>query len=621
MSKLNRRKFVGGVSAALAGMSMGNVLPRDAHSQNIQMQNLQKKTSEAGYTVGILRNFNPKVLVNHRGFRPEAGKYCLAVGIEGAKEFSLLNMLEGKGFHPSFTGKLTNTGDHMGNYLIGDFSGFNKPGVYRVWVDGDYPFWQGPEGKVPVYSHNFTIGQSIWDDPIRKLVAYYRAQSCGSSKSGFRTPCHIGPVRRDDGGAARAYPGGWHSAHDFQRDMEEILNGEYGLLYLAMARPDLEAAENLFYEIRWGNDYFLSIQNPAEGFLPIGIKATSYQEFEKFDWLDSDSYTFYTKPADLFLQHDFIVYQAQIARHYHNASPDYAKLCLEAGRRCFEYLFKHKGEMETGNTASIDVGSGILAGVQMFRTTGDEVYRKYAVDMAKRLLALQKPGGYWADKSPGNSICYQPKAVIGLCAAVKYLSDEPDRARWIASLEKFVSQCKDISGANAFGILPSRYSPGPETSNFHAHSVKPGLPPLTWRKLKEYSFRYFVESNFGWQSGNIAAVSGYGVAMIYLADVLNQPWLRLLAQRQLDWALGVNPFDASMILGIGRNHPPTYPSKEIVPGIPDIEGGVFEGPFGDLADNACVLPGTYETGEYWLPHQSWTTWLMAELSKDGPVQP
>ena len=191
----------------------------------------------------------------------------------------------------------------------------------------------------------------------------------------------------------------------------------------------------------------------------------------------------------------------------------------------------------------------------------------------------------------------------------------------MAALEKFAAQCKDISDANAFGIMPSRYHPGIEYSNFHDNRKKPGFPPMMWRKLKEHTFRYFVECDFGWQSGNIASVSGYGIAMLYLSDLLGQPWLRLLAQRQLDWALGVNPFDASLILGIGRNQPPTYASVECIPAFPDIDGAVFEGLIGDVDDKPILLPGDYSIGEFWLPHQSWTLWLMAELSKDGQAQP
>jgi len=130
-----------------------------------------------------------------------------------------------------------------------------------------------------------------------------------------------------------------------------------------------------------------------------------------------------------------------------------------------------------------------------------------------------------------------------------------------------------------------------------------------------------MEGGAYWQTGNNATVAGYGVAMVYLAEILGEPWLRRLAQRQLDWVLGVNPFDASMMLGVGRNQPPTYTSKEILPPIPDIVGAVLQGPIGDDRDRPIIVPGYYPTCEYWQPHHSWTVWLMAELSADHPAGP
>ena len=92
------------------------------------------------------------------------------------------------------------------------------------------------------------------------------------------------------------------------------------------------------------------------------------------------------------------------------------------------------------------------------------------------------------------------------------------------------------------------------------------------------------------------------------------PELRKLAQRQLDWILGVNPFDASLVLGVGRNQPPTYPALDMVPEVPDVDGAVFEGPIGDMDDHPVIIPAFYANAEFWMPHQAWVLWLMAELS-------
>ena len=110
-----------------------------------------------------------------------------------------------------------------------------------------------------ILSHNFTISENVYDPLIEKLLDYYRAQNCGSSERGYNTPCHDGPIARDDGGEPRVYLGGWHSAHDHQRDPDETMNGAFGLMYLIKARPDLDLQRRFRTRMKWNRqptDYF-----------------------------------------------------------------------------------------------------------------------------------------------------------------------------------------------------------------------------------------------------------------------------------------------------------------------------------------------------------------------------
>jgi len=562
----------------------------------------------------------PKVLVNHVGFRPGAAKYALVASEYKPGSFLVTNT-DQKGFEPSFTGEFVAAGDDLGEYSVGDFSDLAQPGTYRIAASGNY------HAKGKLLSHEFTIADNVWDDPIGRLVNYYRVQSCGDSECGYNSPCHTGPIRRDDGGEAVPITGGWHAAHDHQRNVREILHGAFGLIYLALARPDVEDDFNLFHEIQWGNDYFLAIQDP-EGYLYAGVAAANYGQWEEFDWWASESHLLVTEPAPLFHQYCFVAIQALIADRYSKIAPEYAPRCLGAATRCFEYIQGHDREEWQEGQLSYELGTGILAGVHMFRATGDEQYRAFAREMANQLLSLQAPDGYWLENpgAPDPNLwsvgrMYAPYVVIGLCAAAQWFSDDPDHSRWMAALEQFASHyVEHFSEANAFGIMPYR--------------VDSDRPAQRGREWQEQYYRYFMQTDdpatmsldsdielggnagFAWQTGNNARVAGYGVAMVYLAELLSSPELRKLAQRQLDWVLGVNPFDASMIIGVGRNQPPSLLSNEIVPGVPDIEGAVMQGPIGNADDNPLIVGGHYAPCEFWMPHHAWVLWLMAELSAD-----
>ena len=52
----------------------------------------------------------------------------------------------------------------------------------------------------------------------------------------------------------------------------------------------------------------------------------------------------------------------------------------------------------------------------------------------------------------------------------------------------------------------------------------------------------------------------------------------------------------------------------MVPEVPDVDGAVFEGSIGDIDDHPVIIPAFYANAEFWMPHQAWVLWLMAELS-------
>ena len=559
--------------------------------------------------------------VSHVGYRPGAGKFLVIEDLAGAESFEIVRVHK-KGMEPSFVGKLVRTGNDFGPYLIGDFSSFREPGIYRASVPVSKLIASGDQ--VAAWSYDFAIGERVWDDSLRKLVNYYRVQACGASPHGYNSPCHIGKIERDDQGEAVPITGGWHSAHDHLRDIAEILHGAFGLLAVATARPDLEAELDLFNEIRWGNDYFLSIQSP-HGYVYFGVYTKHYYDYQRWDWWDSASYILITKPAALFFQHNFISIQARLARLYRQTHPDYAARCLEAGRRCFEWARRQPGGAWGADKLSYELGSGILAAVEMFRATGEEPYGKYASSLANQLVALQQPGGFFAERRgpdlqiaadydlPVIRAVYAPLTQLGLCAAVRWLGEDQDQPRWKASLERYASFLKASSEANAFGVIPYR---------FYRDE-----PPGKARSRGGLRYRYFTEPSmqttipFGkpdfWGTGNDAQAAGQGVVMLWMAEILGQPWLAKLAQRQLDWITGANPFNASMILAVGRNQPVSYRSLEIFPDVPDIDGAVLQGPIGTPEDEPLIVSNYWPTAEFWMPHQGAVTWLMAEVSALG----
>ena len=104
------------------------------------------------------------------------------------------------------------------------------------------------------------------------------------------------------------------------------------------------------------------------------------------------------------------------------------------------------------------------------------------------------------------------------------------------------------------------------------------------------------------------------------------PELKSIAQRQLDWIIGVNPFNSSTVDGVGHNQPvhfinggeilsPNDNVAEFRPATPVLPGGVMNGLGGDKDDMPFLIKeSNYMQSEYWMPMVAYTLWLMAELT-------
>jgi hypothetical protein len=140
------------------------------------------------------------------------------------------------------------------------------------------------------------------------------------------------------------------------------------------------------------------------------------------------------------------------------------------------------------------------------------------------------------------------------------------------------------------------------------------------QKLGSYWYRWFMEITGTaaieqyWVGIN-ANLASTGVGLSRAGTLLNTPAYLSLAQRQLDWILGCNPFNASTVIGAGYNQPTIYRFSALSPAIPAIDGAVMVGIGGTQLDQPALDEGSYHTCEYWTPMVAYTTWLMAEIQK------
>jgi hypothetical protein len=161
-----------------------------------------------------------------------------------------------------------------------------------------------------------------------------------------------------------------------------------------------------------------------------------------------------------------------------------------------------------------------------------------------------------------------------------------------------------FSQKNSFGIVP--------------YGLFAAKDPGGNRKADQYWYRYFMHSNPElWWVGINANIASAGIGLLKAAAILEDATLKAIAQKQLDWIIGVNPFCSSTIVGVGYNQPPQFISTGAFwPSTPLLPGAVMNGLGGDYKDMPHLFIGNYyNQSEYWTPMVAYTLWLMSEISK------
>jgi hypothetical protein len=539
----------------------------------------------------------PAIAVSHVGYRPEQRKQVI-VRHEKARSFVMTDISSGPRFQ--IERPLKKVASDMGPAMAGDFTEVTRVGLYQVRV--------GQELSPP-----FFIRPDAWRRFLPVVVSYHRAQRCGVMVSNVHPVCHLDDARRRDNGAHVDLTGGWHDAGDLRKWMDATMMNAFGLLAIARhlgAGWDLGGSglEPLEEELRWGNTYFLKMQD-TDGRVWADVAGGVNGDNSDNHWTDNlvgtpdDRYLNPAKPA--LVQAMYSAMQAIYAQQFHD-SPKYAAECLEAAKRCWA------ANAHDGNTA--ELGWWTLAAIELHRATREGSWRSAAEDLASQLAALQhseavggqkKIRGFWP-ASPGNPESYRNAVHAALPAfatleTARAFPDSPRAAQWRRAARLYIEECiVPMCERSAYGIMP--------------YAIYNGSPtPEHYRQLAgELTYRFFmpVRKGFFWQGLN-AHLSSHALLLAVAAREWQQPAWHDLAYRQLEWTFGANPFAAALASGIGVHNP--YPHSRYVGVIP---GGIMNGIAGNADDEPVLdtsLEGNWRTNEYWSPHVGYFEWAQAVL--------
>ena len=565
----------------------------------------------------LSRDLNVDLLINQVGYVPNAGKTVITKGLTERK-FEVINLKTQK---VVYTDVLQPNPNDFGEYSVGDFSLLTQEGYYYLKSD-------------TLRSYPFQISGKIYHLPIDLIVGYFSLQRCGSSTTGYLAPCHLDDGVRMDNGEHQNVTGGWHDASDLRKWVGATIYGMIGLskTYELLDKKDPEK-EKILDELMWGNQYFLKMQEP-QGYLMNYVGGDVKKHSDSNRWTDNeigeeggelkfvkpnagksmndmllfdsnDDRVIQTDPADIIAQYNFITSEAIMARITKTKDVSYSDKCLQAAKKCFDWCNETNKEKNPGI-----LGASIQASIEMYKTTKQDMYKNFAIDQVSQLKKLQlnkqegSIGGFFysssSDQEPYKNIlgCIE---FISVCDLIQTFPTHQDVSAWKEIITNYsINYLSLMSQRNSFGIIPYGLYSEEDTGGS--------------RKVEDYWYRYFMQPELSWWVGINANIASAGVGLMKAADVLKDPELKHIAQKQLDWIIGNNPFNSSTIVGVGYNHPKHFGGSSFWPLTPVLPGAVLNGLGGDNNDQPVTGNGNWQISEYWTPMVAYTLWLMAEIS-------
>ena len=203
------------------------------------------------------------------------------------------------------------------------------------------------------------------------------------------------------------------------------------------------------------------------------------------------------------------------------------------------------------------------------------------------------------DTDNAKTVFQGPKHLIGLCDLYETVPDHGDAPRWKEAIRMYCEEyIFQLAEPNDFHLVP--------------WGLFLAKDPGGNRKIGDYWVRYLSITDQAREGGINANIASSGIGLLKASRILENEELKMLAQRQLDWILGANPFNASTVEKVGNNQPLRFINKRLkIP--PLIPGAVMNGIGGTEDDHPHLKAGSWQNCEYWTPPVAYTMWLMAEL--------
>ncbi|WPU93063.1 glycoside hydrolase family 9 protein [Mucilaginibacter sabulilitoris] len=292
-----------------------------------------------------------------------------------------------------------------------------------------------------------------------------------------------------------------------------------------------------------------------------------------------------------------------------NVSGDFTSAqYLQAAENAFKFLEENNKLMDfDGHENILDDYCALSAATELYKATKKQEYlasaTKRANNLVGRLAAWKNYQNYWKADSADRPFFHPSDAGLPVVSLIYYYP-YADNAMQI-SIKKAIKASFD------FELKVTR-----EVNNPFGYSRQLVQDTLGNRRTS-FFFPQGSDASPWWQGENARlssmAAAARLAAGLFADDKAYHDQLETFAVDQLNWILGLNPFDASMLQGTGHNNPAYgfFGTFEYT----NAPGGIVNGVTGGLNDENDIdfnlsyaqIHKDYDWrwAEQWLPHTAW----------------
>ncbi len=576
-----------------------------------------------------------KIVTNHIGYESGKAKNAVVVGDHRAaiNSFRLVSATTGK---VVYTGKLTSPQpvQKWKNWVFWnmDFSAYTTPGAYQLQVTAD--------GKT-ILSYPFTIGKNVLEQAtISDVIYYFKGQrSSGLLDKADQRLLLAG--RTTDTIDAH---GGWYDATgDYGKHLSHLsfssyfnpqqisltvwsLLKTYALLHKKSGTDYRQYNRRLLDEAMYGADYLARV-HPATGSFYRSVSAPGPGKLAKDRVIHGEEKGYSIKQSanqaagKKTAADDWKSYQASyrsgggiaiaalaIAATY-DTSGEYSNAdYLRAAEEAFAFLEQNNASMTNdGKENIVDDYCALAAATELYKATKKPAYKtaadKRAAQLMDRLTSWKTYQNYWRADDKDRPFFHAADAGFPLVSLIGYYDIAAD------AVKDHLREV--IKSSLAFELNITH-----EVNNPFGYS-RQLVQDTAGNRHSAFFFPHGTETAPWWQGENarIASMASAArmAASLFKNDKTLHDTLESFALDQLNWILGLNPYDACMLQGAGHNNPAYgfFGTFEYT----NAPGGIVNGITSGLNDEEDIdFNLSYATtgkdydwrwAEQWLPHAAW----------------